>query len=432
MEIEIVVPELGESITEATVSAWLKSPGDAVGEGDVLVELETDKVMVEVPAAQGGVLTEIFKRENEKVAIGEVLGKVNTDATAQARPEAPRPVPAEPEEPSAPAPPDMAARPVAAAAGGAAQAALSPAVRRMVEEHQLDPAAISGTGRRGQVTKGDVLSFMEAAAQRSGRVPDAAPSAPAAAMAKAEAPALAVLPAASAQEAREERVPMSSLRQRIAERLLEAQRTAAILTTFNEVDMSAAMAMRNKYKEAFREKHGVALGFMSMFTKAAIEALRAFPAVNGEVDGTDIVYKNYYDIGVAVGTERGLVVPVVRDADKLRFIEIELAIADLAKRAREGKLGIDDLTGGTFTISNGGVYGSMLSTPILNPPQSGILGLHNIVKRPVARDGEVVVRPIMYVALSYDHRIVDGREAVQFLVRVKECIEDPSRMLLEI
>jgi 2-oxoglutarate dehydrogenase E2 component (dihydrolipoamide succinyltransferase) len=431
MEIEIQVPQLGESITEATVSAWLKSAGDAVGEGDILVELETDKVMVEVPAVQAGVLTEVLKAEGEQVTIGEVLGKIDTDASAQPKPEAERPAapPAPAPEPAevvgAPAPPDVTAQPLpgpAAAAGpaaaGAANTALTPAVQRMVEQNALNPARIPGTGRRGQVTKGDVVDFMERAAQRGGAAP--APAAP---------PASG---AARAMGEREQRVPMSRLRQRIAERLVEAQRTAAILTTFNEVDMSAVMALRNKYKDSFREKYGIALGFMSFFSKAAIEALRAFPAVNAEIEGQEIVYKNYYDIGVAVGTEKGLVVPVVRDADALRFIEIEQEIARLAQRAREGKLGLEELTGGTFTISNGGIYGSMLSTPILNPPQSGILGLHNIVKRAVVRDDEVVVRPMMYLALSYDHRIIDGREAVQFLVKVKECIEDPARMLLEI
>ena len=473
MEIEIVVPELGESITEATVSAWLKAPGDALAEGDLVVELETDKVMVEVPAAKAGVLTEVLKADGEKVTIGEVLGRISTDAatakvTAKAAaPPAPAPVQARPAAMSeeadaaagtAPAPPDMAAAPFTAraadgtapappdmaAAVGGGNASLSPAVQRIVSEYQLDPAVIPGTGRRGQVTKADVVNFMDraaAAGKANAATPASAPTAPSSSgpaaaptalssSAPASTPDRAAVPAAPGE--RERRVPMSRLRLRIAERLLAAQANAAILTTFNEVDMSAAMALRNKYKEAFREKYGAALGFMSLFTKASIEALRAFPAVNGEIQGTDIIYKNYYDIGVAVSTERGLVVPVVRNADSLRFIEIELEIAALAKRAREGKLSIGDLTGGTFTISNGGIYGSMLSTPILNPPQSGILGLHNITKRAVVENDEVVVRPMMYIALSYDHRIIDGREAVQFLLRIKECMEDPAHMMLEI
>ena len=292
----------------------------------------------------------------------------------------------------------------------------------MVAEHGLDPATIQGTGVRGQITKGDVVRHME----QGGGQGQQAPSSGGATM-PAPAPAAPRLPGE-----REERVKMTRLRQRIAERLVQAQQTAAMLTTFNEVDMSAAMALRSKYKDAFRDKYGVALGFMSFFTKACIESLRAFPAVNAEIDGDEIVYKNFYDIGVAVGTERGLVVPVVRNADQLRFIEVELAIGELAAKARDGKLTVDDLSGGTFTISNGGVYGSMLSTPILNPPQSGILGMHNIMQRPMVVGGQVEVRPMMYVALSYDHRIIDGREAVQFLVKVKECIEDPARMLLEI
>jgi len=296
----------------------------------------------------------------------------------------------------------------------------------MVAQHGLDPAGISGTGRRGQITKGDVIDFVERRAQRPAAEPPVSrPASQTAAQSAAQ-----TVPGGA--DGRENRVRMSRLRQRIAERLVEAQRTAAILTTFNEVDMSAVMALRAKYKEAFREKYGIAIGFMSFFTKACIEALQEYPTVNAEIDGEDIVYKNYYDIGVAVSTERGLVVPIVRDADRKRYIEIELEIAELAKRARERKLSVDDLTGGTFTISNGGVYGSMLSTPILNPPQSAILGMHNITQRAVVVDDQVVARPMMYLALSYDHRIVDGREAVQFLVRVKEVIEDPTRILLEI
>ncbi len=416
MQVEIRVPPMGESITEATVANWLKKPGEAVAEGDVLVELETDKVMVEVPASQAGVLTEVLKAAGATVTLGELLGRIDTDGKGSAKaaapaPQAPRAAPA--------------AAPKGSAAAGGRNETLGPAARRLVEEHQLDAAAISGSGRRGQVTKEDVVQYME-------RPIAAAPAAPAPQPAP---PAPRAVPSAQPQRtsgAREERVKMSRLRQRIAERLLQAQQNAAILTTFNEVDMGAVMELRNRYKEAFRTKYGLAIGFMSFFTKACVAALKAFPAVNGEIAGDEIVYKHYYDIGVAVGTERGLVVPVVRDADGKSFIDIELEIADLAKRARDGKLALEDLTGGTFSITNGGIYGSMMSTPILNPPQSGILGMHNIVKRPMVVNDQVAVRPMMYVALSYDHRIIDGREAVQFLVRVKECIEDPARLLLDI
>ena len=426
MQVQIVVPQMGESISEATVSSWLKSKGDAVAEGDILVELETDKVMVEVPAAEAGVLQEIRKGEGESVTVGDILGLIETDGAgsgngaAAAKPAAKAPA-KEPAPQPAPAP---AAAP-AAAAEGPRSAAVGPAARRIAEEQGVALDQVQGTGPRGQVTKADV--------QRAAAQPKAAPAAPSAPA--PSAPPLAPRPparTAGERGVREERVKMTRLRQRIAERLVEAQQTAAILTTFNEVDMSATMALRARYKDAFQQKYGVAVGFMSFFTKACIEALRAFPAVNAEIQGDEIVYKRYYDIGVAVGTERGLVVPVVRDADQRSFIEIELEIAELARKAREGKLSMDDLTGGTFSISNGGIYGSMLSTPILNPPQVGILGMHNIVKRAMVVGDEVAVRPMMYLALSYDHRIIDGREAVQFLLRVKECVEDPARLLLEI
>jgi len=454
MQIDIEVPQLGESVTEATVSAWLKQQGDAVSEGDVLCELETDKVMVEVPAPRAGVLTEVLKPEGETVGVGDVLGRIDTEG-AGAQPAAEQPA-------AAPEPSQAAEQPAQAAAPQAPQAeqpagerreTLSPAVRRMVEENNLDPAQIPGTGRGGQLTKEDVVRYLErqgasgAPAEQAGQEPTAQrpPGAqpvpqgrteprPTAGEEARQAPSRREPAPQQPRElgAREERVHMSRLRQRIAERLKDAQNTAAMLTTFNEVDMSGVMDLRNRYKDLFREKHGSALGFMSVFTKACIQALREFPQVNAEVDGSDIIYKNYYDIGIAVGTERGLVVPVVRDADRKSFIQIEQEIAELAGRARDGKLTVDDLTGGTFSITNGGIYGSMLSTPILNPPQSGILGMHNIVKRAVVVNDEIVVRPMMYVALSYDHRIVDGREAVQFLVRVKECVEDPARLLLEI
>ena len=395
MATEIVVPALGESVTEATVSKWLKSAGDAVAVDEPLVELETDKITLEVPAAAAGVLGAIEVAEGRTVEVGAVLGSIEPGDGSAA---------------SAPSPP---ARPEASPP--AASPSLSPAVRRLVDEHGLDPAAIAGTGKGGRLTKGDVLAHLAATAD----VPSE-PASPPAPVAKS-APA----------GAREERVPMTRLRQRIAERLKEAQNTAAMLTTFNEVDMSAVIAMRARLRDVFEKKHGVRLGFMSFFVKAAVVALKEVPAVNAEIDGTDIVYKNHYDIAVAVGTEQGLVVPVLRDADALSFAGVEAGIADLSGRARDGTLTMQDLTGGTFTITNGGVYGSLLSTPILNPPQSGILGMHKIEKRAVAVDDELTVRPMMYLALSYDHRIVDGREAVTFLVRVKECIEDPERILLE-
>ena len=398
MATQIVVPALGESVTEATVSKWLKSAGEAVSMDEPLVELETDKITLEVPAAAAGVLAAIEIAEGQTVEVGSVLGSIeaSADGAAPASRAASEPAP----EPAAPA---------------ATRQSLSPAVRKLVEEHGLDPTTIAGTGKGGRLTKGDVLAHLASSgAAAADPVPLPAPA--------AEPP-----PAGP----REERVPMTRLRQRIAERLKEAQNTAAMLTTFNEVDMSAVIAMRQRLRDAFEEKHGVRLGFMSFFVKAVIVALKEVPAVNAEIDGTDIVYRNHYDIAVAVGTEQGLVVPVLRDADALSFAGVEAGIADLGSRARDGKLAMQDLTGGTFTITNGGVYGSLLSTPILNPPQSGILGMHKIEKRPVAVDDQVVVRPMMYLALSYDHRIVDGREAVTFLVRVKECIEDPERILLE-
>ena len=395
MATQIVVPALGESVTEATVSKWLKSAGDAVAMDEPLVELETDKITLEVPAATAGVLGAIDVAEGQTVEVGAVLGSIEAGEgnAAPASQTAVRP------ERSPPA----------------AAPSLSPAVRKLVDEHGLDPAAIAGTGKGGRLTKGDVLAHLAAASD----IPPEPPPPPA--FVAAPAPA----------GAREERVPMTRLRQRIAERLKEAQNTAAMLTTFNEVDMSAVVETRARLREVFEKKHGVRLGFMSFFVKAAVVALKEVPAVNAQIDGTDIVYKNHYDIAVAVGTEQGLVVPVLRDADALSFSGIEAGIAELGSRARDGTLTMNDLTGGTFTVTNGGVYGSLLSTPILNPPQSGILGMHKIEKRAVVVDDEVAVRPMMYLALSYDHRIVDGREAVTFLVRVKECIEDPERILLE-
>ena len=430
MATEIKVPTLGESVTEATVSKWFKAVGEAVAMDEPLVELETDKVTVEVNATVAGVLSEIVAQEGDDVEVDQLLGAIDEGATATAAPAKAEPAPAK-EEKAAPAPAPAAPAPAPAAAPAAATA-LSPAVRKLVDENNLDPNAITGTGKDGRLTKGDVLEAI-----KNGTASKAAASAPAPAPAAAPAQAAAA-PAPGAQfpprpiGPREERVKMSRLRQRIAERLKDAQNTAAMLTTFNEVDMTNVMELRKQYKDGFEKKHGIKLGFMSFFSKACITALREFPAVNAEIDGTDVIYKNYYDIGVAVGTPNGLVVPVVRNADAMSFAELEGTIADFGRKARDGKLSVEEMTGGTFTISNGGVYGSLMSTPILNAPQSGILGMHKTQMRPmVMPDGSIEARPMMYLALSYDHRIIDGKEAVSFLVRVKECIEDPQRIMID-
>jgi len=406
MATDIIVPPLGESVTEATVARWLKSQGDAVAVDDPLVELETDKVTLEVNAPAAGTLSEILVPKDGNVSVGGVLGRIDgagkPAAKAAAAP-APKPAPAPASKP-APAP-----APVAKAVPPApdAVARSGPAVRRLVEENNVDTARIAPSGKDGRLTKGDVLNTLE----KSPAPAPAAPSVP------REIGAL------------EQRVRMTRLRRRVAERLKEAQNTAAMLTTFNEADMTEVMNLRERYRAEFEKKHGVRLGFMSFFVKACIVALKEIPAANGEIDGDDIIYKNHYDIGVAVGTDQGLVVPVLRDADRLDFADIEKHVADLGHRARDGKLKLEELSGGTFTITNGGVYGSLMSTPILNPPQSAILGMHKIQKRPVVVGDQIVARPMMYLALSYDHRLVDGREAVTFLVRVKECIEDPERLL---
>ena len=401
--VNVVVPQLGESIAEATVATWFKAVGDAVAADEVLVELETDKVTLEVNAPSAGTLTAISADTGAEVEVGALLGTIGGSGAATA-------------------PTAAAAAPAAAAASGAAPA-VSPAVRKLIEENGLDAAAVPGTGKDGRITKGDVFSYL--------KTPPAAPAAvPAPVPAAAPEAAQTQIPSRPAGP-REERVKMTRLRQVIAGRLKEAQNTAAMLTTFNEVDMGAVMETRAAYRDRFEKSHGVRLGFMSYFVKASIVALKDFPAVNAEIDGTDLIYKNHYDVGVAVGTENGLVVPVLRDADQMSFADVEKTIRDFGGRARDGKLTIDEMTGGTFTITNGGIYGSMLSTPILNAPQSGILGMHNIVERPMVVNGEITIRPIMYLALSYDHRIVDGREAVSFLVRIKECIEDPQRIMLD-
>jgi 2-oxoglutarate dehydrogenase E2 component (dihydrolipoamide succinyltransferase) len=435
MAIEIRVPVLGESIVEATVGQWFKQAGEAVSAAEPLVELETDKVTVEVPAPTSGVLSEIAVKPGETVAVGALLGAIIEGDSKT------KPAKAKPAATAAPALVDLAAAEAAPMADEPALRPIpveaktlerepmrreeisidemppSPAARKALAERQLAPNEVKGSGRRGQVLKHDVARAAEALLARE-RKPKA-PPAPRAPVPKDDA-------------AREERVRMTRLRQTIAKRLKEAQDTAAMLTTFNDVDMSAVMELRRDYRDAFEKKHGIKLGLMGFFVKAAVQALKDIPAVNAEIDGEDIVYKNYYHIGVAVGTERGLVVPVLRDADAMSFAEIERAIADFGARAREGKLALEEMQGGTFTISNGGIYGSLLSTPILNAPQSGILGMHRIEERAVVRDKQIVARPMMYLALSYDHRLVDGKEAVTFLVHIKESIEDPKRLVLDL
>ncbi|HMA56859.1 MAG TPA: 2-oxoglutarate dehydrogenase complex dihydrolipoyllysine-residue succinyltransferase [Pseudolabrys sp.] len=401
---DIRVPTLGESVTEATVGKWFKQPGDAVAADEPLVELETDKVTLEVPAPAAGVLSDIAAKNGDTVAVGALLGQIKEGAGAP-KAAAPAPKPAE------------APKPAAAAAQRSGEMPMLPSVRKMAAESGVDPSKVSGTGMHGQVTKGDMLSAIERAAAQPTPV---------------LAPVQMRAPSPADDAAREERVHMTRLRQTIARRLKDAQNTAAMLTTFNEVDMSAVMHMRNQYRDLFEKKHGVKLGFMGFFVRACIQALKEIPAVNAEIDGTDIVYKNYYHIGIAVGTEKGLVVPVVRDAHLMSLADIEKTIADFGRRAREGALKIEEMQGGTFTITNGGVYGSLMSTPILNAPQSGILGMHKIQERPVVIAGKIEARPMMYLALSYDHRIVDGREAVTFLVRVKEGLEDPARVVLDL
>lgn len=394
---------MGESVTEGVIATWLKAEGDSVQADEAIVEVETDKITVEVPAPAAGVLKRRAAEVGQTVAVGDVIGELEAGAGAT---EAPKPA-------AAPAPAASAA-PAAAPAPSAAPA--MPAARAEAQRSNVDLGSVDGTGRGGRVLKEDVQRVAEQSRT-------AKPSAPA----KPTPPAPEV---SRPTQPRETRKTMTPLRKRVAERLVESQNTAAILTTFNELDMSGVMALRNRWKDRFAQQHGVKLGFMSFFVKATVEALKAFPSVNAEIDGDDVVYKHYYDIGVAVGGGKGLVVPVIRDADRLGFGDIEKTIADLAQKAKTNKLSLEELTGGTFTISNGGVYGSMMSTPILNPPQTGILGLHNIVDRPMAVNGQVEIRPVMYLALSYDHRLIDGREAVQFLVRIKTLLEDPERLFL--
>jgi len=435
MTIEIKVPVLGESITEATVGRWFKKPGEAVKADEPLVELETDKVTVEVPAPAAGVLADILVNQGSTVAIGALLGALRESgvgAAASPAPPAKAPIKTEPPKAAAPA---KAPKAAPATAPASSSSPPSPSARKILAEAGVEAADVAGSGRRGQVLKEDAVAAT-AAREAAATSPPPSP----AAFERRESPSTPVpvalqelrVPTTVGEPGREERVRMTRLRQTIARRLKDAQNTAAMLTTFNDVDMSAVMALRSQYKDLFEKRHGVKLGFMGFFVKACVQALREIPAVNAEIDGDDIVYKNYYHIGVAVGTERGLVVPVLRDADRMSLAEIETTISEFGRRARDGKLSIEDMQGGTFTISNGGVYGSMLSTPILNAPQSGILGMHRIEERPVVRNGQILARPMMYLALSYDHRIVDGKEAVTFLVRVKECLEDPQRFILEL
>jgi len=408
---EIVVPPMGESISEATIARWLKAKGEKVSMDEPLVELETDKVTVEVGSPTAGILTDVLVKQGETVNVGTLIGRV-TEGETSSSPKKPSEKKEEQEDTksqeSLPITPKESSHTFE-------NIPLSPAVRKLVTENQIDPSYIEGQGKGGRLIKGDIITFL-------GQEKNKETSEPISPLSSTTPP----------KEERTERVRMSRLRQRIAERLKEAQNTAAILTTFNEVDMTNVMELRKLLKDSFEKKHGTKLGFMSFFLKASLVALKEIPAVNAEIEGEDLIYKNYYDIGVAVGTPQGLVVPVVRDADKKSFAQLEKDIADLGQKARDGKLSMQDLTGGTFTISNGGVYGSLMSTPILNPPQSGILGMHKIQERPVALDGAIVIRPMMYLAFSYDHRIIDGKEAVTFLVRIKECLENPERILLDV
>jgi 2-oxoglutarate dehydrogenase E2 component (dihydrolipoamide succinyltransferase) len=447
MSVEIRVPALGESIVDATIAQWLKHEGDPVQKGDVLVELETDKINVEVNAEQSGILQRVDKQEGDVVAVGDVLGVLGESAeTSPAKTAAPTPTAQQPVQAAS----ERQREPLQAQPGGQlpvhttadGQRPPSPLARRIAEELNVDISQVKSSSPHGRVTREDVINYLEQNVQKSPAQEQAVsteaapvsaptPPPPLQAASTAVAPRASILISQPAPREREERVRLSRRRQTIAQRLVEAQHTAAMLTTFNEIDMSAVMDIRSRRKEAFKERHNISLGFMSFFTKAVVGALKAFPHLNAEIQGDQMILKYYYDIGIAVGAEEGLVVPVLRDADRKGFAEIEREIAELATRARENKLSLVDLQGGTFTITNGGVFGSLMSTPILNAPQVGILGMHKIEQRPVAINGQVVIRPMMYVALSYDHRIVDGREAVQFLVRIKELVEDPETLLLE-
>ena len=412
MSIEVHVPALPESVADATILSWHKQPGDPVNRDETIVDLETDKVVLEVPAPDDGILDKIAANNGDTVQAGDLLAVVNVEpATGDARTTEKQPgaekISAAPDP--APDPDSADADPV-----------LTPAVRRLIKEMKIDPDEITGTGKDGRIQKSDVLAYMDTQSTKEQKA------------ALAETPTPVSIQEISTQERPEQRVPMTRLRSRIAERLLQAQQNAAILTTFNEIDLHAADTLRKRYRDSFEKQHGAKLGYMSFFVKATVEALKQFPVVNASIDGQDIIYHGYYDIGIAVGSAKGLVVPILRDADQLSYAEVEKSIKAFGVKANEASLTYEELTGGTFTITNGGVFGSMLSTPILNPPQSAILGMHNIQQRPVVREGEIVVRPMMYVALSYDHRIIDGRDAVRFLVTIKEMLEDPARLLLQV
>lgn len=446
MSIEVRVPALPESVADATLMSWHKQPGDPVKRDENLVDLETDKVVLEIPAPADGILGEIVRSDGETVTTGDLIASIE-EGEVQSQDKAPAPEPA--------ATPAAESKPEVSAAAAVREAkpvsnivdldALSPAVRRLVSEHNLDVNEIIGTGRGGRITKADVLAYLDARTAPPASAPAAPSTASASSAESAATPPSSSIPTPSvppvpthpqiAPDERgrlEQRVPMTRLRARIAERLVEAQHTAAMLTTFNEINMKPVMEVRARHKDQFEKEHGVRLGFMSFFVKAVLEALRRFPAVNGSIDGNDIIYHGYYDIGIAVSSPRGLVVPILRDADQMSFADVEKTITDFGQRAKEGTLAMEELAGGTFSITNGGVFGSLMSTPILNPPQSAILGMHKTMDRPMVENGQIVVRPMMYVALTYDHRIIDGREAVTFLVTVKQCLEDPARLLLQI
>lgn len=434
MSIEVRVPTLPESVTDATLMSWHKQPGDPVKRDENLVDLETDKVVLEIPAPADGVLSDIVRSDGDTVTAGDLLANIEEGEVA----EAPEAIPAE-QTPPVPSQPIHEETPAVASEYTTATnivdlEGLSPAVRRLVSEHDLDVSQIPGTGRNHRITKADVLAYLDS----RNAAPAPTPSAPSQATATPTPPPAPKAPPSSPQIAPdtagrlEQRVPMTRLRARIAERLVEAQQTAAMLTTFNEINMQGVMNVRAQHKDQFEKAHGVRLGFMSFFVKGVVEALRRFPAVNGSIDGNDIIYHGYYDIGIAVSSPRGLVVPILRDADQMSFAEVEKTITDFGQRAKEGTLAMEELSGGTFSITNGGVFGSLMSTPILNPPQSAILGMHKTMDRAMVENGQVVVRPMMYVALTYDHRIIDGKEAVTFLVTVKQCLEDPARLLLQV
>jgi 2-oxoglutarate dehydrogenase E2 component (dihydrolipoamide succinyltransferase) len=430
MSLELKVPIVGESITEVEIGGWLKKQGEAVQKDEPVVSLESEKATVELPAPEAGTITQVLKQKGEMAKVGEVIAYLEKDGQAKApqksaekkteqRPQS-KPTPAKADSPNLASATESGSPNPAATEAKPSEKRVMPAAQRALEEHGLSPGQVEATGPGGRVLKEDVLRHVEAKDQKPATIPTA------------QVPPTAAPQAVRSPERQEEVIPMSRLRRTVAERLVQAQQAAALLTTFNEIDMSGVMTLRKEYGEAFQKKYNVKLGFMSFFVKASIDALKQFPAVNAEVRGTDIVYHNYFDIGVAIGGGKGLVVPVLRNAERMSFAEIEIAIGDFARRAKENKLKVDELQGGTFTISNGGIYGSLLSTPIVNPPQSGVLGMHAIQERPIARDGDIVIRPMMYVALTYDHRIVDGREAVSCLKRIKDAIESPARMLMEV